>query len=288
MNLDEIDAYLTSLSEELRKRGVSDVRFVEEARGHLIDAVEQGIQRGLDDESAQREAVAQFGSAASVARTFVSDKSRWFDRVVLLAGIIVGIAIAYVDASPNWDDTAVTAFSLVVAAAMCGFIAPRQPWRWALAVGVWIPVVAVARSASLQAFAMLIVLAFPLAGAYAGMALRRALLMRPGSSSEKDLSFHDRRGFHFLIVTRHGAIDPELAAIVNDPDTHLVPFLERAAPAPLGPLGRPESITGPSDSTNARVRKYQVVFGGERKVICDVEIGGGNRMSVHWQRTPIR
>ncbi len=297
MNVDQIDAFLADLSLELRKRGASDLRFVEEARGHLIDAVEQGVQRGLDVSVAQQEAIAQFGRADSIARDFVSDKYQLFDRLVLLAGVILGLAITYIDASPNWDDTGVTAFCLVVAAAMCGFIAPRQPWRFALAVGLWIPMLAIVRSSSPQSLAMLLVLAFPFAGAYAGMALRRSLVLgRVWSSASCDdaerqskgkwrREFHDKKGFHFLVMTKHGRIDPELAAVMDDPDTQLVPFLERTAPAALGPLGKPESVTDQSESSHARTRKYQAVFGGDRKIICTIEISGGRRVAVHWSKT---
>ncbi len=165
MNVDLIGAYLADLSLELRKRGVSDLRFLEEAREHLTDAVEQGIERGLDATAAQQEAIAQFGRAASVARAFVSDRYRLFDLLVLLTAVVFGLAIAFT----KWDDTGVTALSLVVAAAMCGFIAPREPWKWALAVGLWTPFLAIVRSGSPQSLAMLLVIVFPFAGAYAGM-----------------------------------------------------------------------------------------------------------------------
>ena len=42
-----VDAYLSRLERELRRRGIEDARIVEEAREHLLDAVEDGRQRGL-------------------------------------------------------------------------------------------------------------------------------------------------------------------------------------------------------------------------------------------------
>ena len=75
---------------------------LEEARGHLADAVADGIRRGLDPRAAQREALAQFGSAESVAATFVAeDITSTCDRLVSLAGAMMGIAIAYVDSRPK-------------------------------------------------------------------------------------------------------------------------------------------------------------------------------------------
>ena len=99
------------------------------------------------------------------------------NRVVLAAAIAVGLAIAYVDSRPNWDDTGITAFSMLIAAGGFALIAPRRPWLWALAVGIWVPAYAFARTASPGSLGMLVVLAFPLAGAYAGMGVRRLFAM---------------------------------------------------------------------------------------------------------------
>jgi hypothetical protein len=56
-----------------------------------------------------------------------------------------------------------------------GLAGPRRPWLWALGVGIWIPTLALIRAPSPATVAMLIVLVFPFAGAYLGMALRRAI-----------------------------------------------------------------------------------------------------------------
>ena len=99
---------------------------------------------------------------------------RTADRVVLLFAVASGLAIAYVDSRPHWDDAAITAFALFASAAVAGFAAPRYPWLWALGVGIWIPMHAVATSLTAASAAMLVVLAFPLAGAWAGSLLRSA------------------------------------------------------------------------------------------------------------------
>ena len=100
------------------------------------------------------------------------------DKLLLVAAVLVGLAIAYIDSRPTWDDAGVTAFALVVSAGVCGLIdsqRPQRPWRWALATGIWIPLHAIAKTAAPGSLVMLVVLAFPLAGAYAGMAARRML-----------------------------------------------------------------------------------------------------------------
>jgi hypothetical protein len=284
MTFDDVEAYLAMLSNALRKRGVSNPRMLEEARGHLADAVADGIRRGLDPRAAQRQALARFGSADSVAATFAAETYGVRDRLVLLAGAMMGIAIAYVDSRPNWDDTGTTAFALVMAGATCGFVAPRRPWRWALAAGIWISIFAMFRSASPSALAMLIVVAFPLAGAYAGAAMRGALWKSPRRVDGHQV-FHDKSGeFDFVVVSKRGWVNPELAAVVADPDTQLVPFLARMAPAALAPLGHAHSLTRLDDqSAGSHVRKFEVVFGDEKKVLCRIEIArSGRRLSVHW------
>jgi hypothetical protein len=290
MKFDEIDAYLASLTIELRKRGVVDVRIVEEARGHLADAAEQGIQRGRAADAAQRDAIARFGAAASVAATFASEKYRRLDQLLFVAAVLVGLAIAYVDSRPHWDDAGATAFFMVVAAGVLGFVAPRQPWLWALAIGIWIPLHSVARSRSAGSLAMLIVLLFPFAGACAGMALRRVHAMRLEPAGGRHSDFHDKPGrFHFVVKTKRGWVNPELAAIVADPGTQLVPFIERVAPPPLGPLGKLQSLTVVDDGgeSAARPRKYRAVFGQKTNIICMVTIDrAGKSVSLDWSRDP--
>ena len=60
-------------------------------------------------------------------------------RVLIAVSITLGILIGYVDSRPTWDDTGVTVVSLFLVTAAFGALAPQRPWRWALCVGVWIP-----------------------------------------------------------------------------------------------------------------------------------------------------
>ena len=286
MTFDEIEAYLARLTNALRRRGVSNLRMIEEARGHLADDADNGIRRGIDPLTAQREALARFGSAESVAATFVAETYGTADQLVLLAAVLMGIAIAYVDSRPAWDDTGFTAFALVMAGAVCGFVAPRRPWRWALAVGIWIFVFAIGRSVSPDAVMMLTVVLFSLSGAYAGAAIRCARSKLSPHPDEGQV-FHDAAGrFDFVVMSKRGWVNPEVAAVLADPDTQLIPFLERMAPAALGPLGKANSVTRLDDhTTKLQVRKFEVVFGEEKNVLCLLEIGrGGRTISVHWSK----
>ena len=88
---------------------------------------------------------------------------------LLVVAVALGLSIAYMDSRPNFDDAGVTAGALLVSAAMLGMIGPQRPWLWALGVGIWIPLQGIALK---HDFTMLIVLLFPLAGAYLGRLVR--------------------------------------------------------------------------------------------------------------------
>jgi len=94
-------------------------------------------------------------------------------RLVLLAGLVVGIILGYIDSRPFWDDTGVTAVAIFVSSLVVGALAPQRPWAAALLVGVWIPLFGILTRAN---YGSLLALAFAFAGAYAGMFLRRALV----------------------------------------------------------------------------------------------------------------
>jgi len=99
------------------------------------------------------------------------------NRVLFVLVALIGFAIMSVDSRPTWDDAGITAFSMLIAAGICGLIAPQRPWLWALAVGVWIPLHTLVQTGSPRSLVMFVLLAFPLAGAYAGMLIRRAVAM---------------------------------------------------------------------------------------------------------------
>jgi hypothetical protein len=100
-------------------------------------------------------------------------------RTIILIAIaaVVGLAIAYVDSRPTWNDTGVTAGALLVAAFLISAAAGRWPWLWALLVGGWIPLAAITAGRDPSAA---LALAFAIIGAYAGYAASRAARsMRP-------------------------------------------------------------------------------------------------------------
>jgi hypothetical protein len=52
---------------------------------------------------------------------------------------MLGMLIFMVDSSPGWDDTGVSAAMVLVASGLMGAIHPARAWVWALAVGLWVP-----------------------------------------------------------------------------------------------------------------------------------------------------
>ncbi|MGB7137599.1 MAG: hypothetical protein WBD46_20085 [Acidobacteriaceae bacterium] len=168
---EEIDRYVERLTAELRKRGAVERRFVEETRGHLADAAED----------AEHEAVERYGNARTVAAPFAAEKYRTLHWVLLGAAVALGWAIAWVDARPHWDDAGITAGLLLLSAGFLGLLGPRRPWLWALGIGVWIPLRMVVHAPSMgNVLGGLVILAFPMAGAFAGMAVR-GLAVRAGA-----------------------------------------------------------------------------------------------------------
>jgi len=65
-----------------------------------------------------------------------------FNLYFLLAEF-TGLAIAWIDSRPNWDDTGITVFIILLTSTMFGFFTFSKPWLIALAVSMWIPLLAI-------------------------------------------------------------------------------------------------------------------------------------------------
>jgi hypothetical protein len=281
-----IEDYLAQLARELHRRGARDARLIDEARDHLADDIERRVEQGLAGADAQREAIARFGQPEIVAKAAVSERYRAPDGIALALAALVGIAVATVDVWTRGRHQLAVAGVLTVAAAMFGAIAPRHPWRWAIALWMWLPIYGVMSGVSpANQLARLLVFDVLLVVAYLAREWRPApALATPGHRGP--IHVRDRRPSPaFAVTSKRGRPNPELAAILANPDALLVPFLERMAPAPLGPLGPMQSVTALGDPT-APTRKYRVVFGERPSVECTVEIASpGTFFSVHWART---
>ena len=88
---------------------------------------------------------------------------------LLVLALLIGAAITWIDTRPTWDDTGVTAGMIAIATALLGAAMPSRAWVWALAVGVWIPVIGIAHGNMAAGLALVVALA----GAYTGAMARK-------------------------------------------------------------------------------------------------------------------
>jgi hypothetical protein len=103
-----------------------------------------------------------------------SAQSTWRarDNLALVVAAIGGLAIAWIDASPGWDDTGITAGLLVIGAGVAAAVSGRRPWLWALLVGLPTPFVELADGGDPAALAAL---GFAAVGAAGGYLIGRAI-----------------------------------------------------------------------------------------------------------------
>ena len=85
--------------------------------------------------------------------------------IILLLATITGLAIAWIDSRPNWDDTGISVMMVLVASTLFGYLSPQKQWLTALAVCVWIPLASIVVSNN---FGALIALIPGFIGAYFG------------------------------------------------------------------------------------------------------------------------
>jgi hypothetical protein len=164
-----LHSYLATLKRSLWIRGMADSETLAEIESHLLEAVEQGMGQGLGVEEAEQRAIERFGPVRKIIGSFEKERMNRMQKVLLIVAILSGLFLTYVDASPNWDDTGIIAGGLLVSAGLITLLGSRRPWLVALAVGLWIPLRYIVLN---QDFKMLLVLLFPLAGAYAGWLVR--------------------------------------------------------------------------------------------------------------------
>ena len=166
---DCIQTYLSELKRALWLRGLANADTLAEIESHLRESVEQGMERGLSMEEAERQALERFGSVKVVAHTFEKERKDVMQSILLAVGILAGLFSAWVDARPGWDDTGILVGGLLLVSGLLTLLGHRRPWLIALAVGLWIPLHDIYLSHDPR---MLVVLLIPLVGAYIGWAVR--------------------------------------------------------------------------------------------------------------------
>lgn len=100
----------------------------------------------------------------------------WFYLLAALCGIGTGAANVVV------DDLLFTALLVLVSCMMLGLLRPRWPWRWVLAVGVFIPLTELTaykvrsiQPSNGQVWGSFLAFLPGIAGAYGGAILRRVV-----------------------------------------------------------------------------------------------------------------
>jgi hypothetical protein len=93
------------------------------------------------------------------------------DVALIALATVCGVAIAWIDSRPGWDDTGITAALLVLGAGAVAAVSGRRPWLWALLVGAWTPAVEIPVGGSA---ASLIAVGFAAVGAMGGWLLARS------------------------------------------------------------------------------------------------------------------
>jgi hypothetical protein len=97
MTSERCEAYLQRLQRQLRKHGLLHARIVDEAREHLLDAIEDGVRRGLSVEAAEREACSRFGRtdelSAEFGQVYRWDYLLWY-LAKIAASVVASIAVA--------------------------------------------------------------------------------------------------------------------------------------------------------------------------------------------------
>jgi hypothetical protein len=86
-----LKAYLSRLERELRLRGLQERRIIDEAREHLFDAMEDGRQRGLSADAAEREALLRFGPPEVLAAHFVTRRHRMSNWLFFILTRLAGL-----------------------------------------------------------------------------------------------------------------------------------------------------------------------------------------------------
>ena len=111
---------------------------------------------------------------ASPARLVIGRR----DLGLVALALAIGIAIAWIDSRPGWDDTGITVGLLALGALLVAALDGRRAWLWTLLVGAPLPIVEVPGSGSA---APLVALLFAAVGAAIGLVISRAVRM--GSST---------------------------------------------------------------------------------------------------------
>ncbi len=84
----------------------------------------------------------------------------------------IGVGVAFIDSSPGWDSTGITAGLVFLGAGAAAAIGRDRPWLWALLVGLPTPILETVRDGNVGSWLALV---FAALGAAVGWAIARAV-----------------------------------------------------------------------------------------------------------------
>jgi hypothetical protein len=99
------------------------------------------------------------------------EKTKRFFLIWCILDAVSGIAVAWVDSQPNWDDAGISALLIFLCAGIFGYLASRKPWIIALAAGIWIPLFGIV---STHNYGGMLAIIPGFIGAYAGFFIRKS------------------------------------------------------------------------------------------------------------------
>lgn len=109
-----IASYLKSLEREMKKNGSFHPDTLAEIESHLLESVEANLRRGLNQVEAEEESLKRFGSVKVVLSSFVNERITIMQKLLIGIAAVAGLFSLYVDTRPNWDDTGVLAFGILL------------------------------------------------------------------------------------------------------------------------------------------------------------------------------
>ena len=172
----QIQTYLRALKRQLWLRGITDAETLMEVESHLLESVEAGLRQGLSAQEAEQQALERFGSAGLVARTFEKERKDGMQKILFALAVLMGFLIAYIDSRPTWDDTGITAGTMLLSSGLLTALGHRRPWLIALAIGLWTPLYETYLSGNFRLPGVILlplfILLITFVGAYAGWAVR--------------------------------------------------------------------------------------------------------------------
>lgn len=164
-----ITSYLKSLEREMKKNGIFHPDTLVEIESHLLDSVDANLHRGLNQAEAEEKALQRFGSIKIVLSSFKKERLTTMQKILIGIAAIAGLFSLYVDTRPDWDDTGVLAFGILLVCGLLALFGFQRPWLLALAVGAWIPLYGILITHN---YASILALIIAFIGAYAGWAFR--------------------------------------------------------------------------------------------------------------------